>query len=89
MDHHENLEQEDDFEFEGDRGDSPFTIHMIAGSLAGFAEHYVMFPLDTIKVYQYSSRPTCKLVKNTSVFHILCKAYISSVVLVDSGKVHF
>ena len=46
-----NLNYEEDFEFEGDRGDSPFTVHMIAGSLAGFAEHYVMFPLDTIKVY--------------------------------------
>jgi solute carrier family 25 iron transporter 28/37 len=42
--------QEEDFDFEGDRGDSPFFIHMIAGSMAGLMEHVAMYPLDTIKV---------------------------------------
>ncbi len=42
--------QEEDFDFEGDRGDSPFYIHMIAGSMAGLMEHVAMYPLDTIKV---------------------------------------
>ena len=45
-----SIQEEEDFEFEGDRGDSPFIVHMMAGSLAGFAEHFLMFPLDTIKV---------------------------------------
>ena len=43
-------DQEEDFEFEGVRGDSPFYIHMIAGSMAGLMEHVAMYPLDTIKV---------------------------------------
>jgi hypothetical protein len=46
----ESIEENDDFEFEGDRGDSPFYIHMLAGSCAGFAEHFLIFPIDTIKV---------------------------------------
>lgn len=40
----------DDFDFEGDRGDSPFYVHMIAGSMAGLMEHVAIFPMDTIKV---------------------------------------
>lgn len=40
----------EDFDFEGDRGDSPFYIHMIAGSMAGLMEHVAIFPMDTIKV---------------------------------------
>lgn len=44
-----NIETEE-FDFEGDRGDSPFFVHMIAGSLAGLMEHVAIFPVDTIKV---------------------------------------
>lgn len=40
----------EDFDFEGDRGDSPFYVHMIAGSMAGLMEHVAIFPMDTIKV---------------------------------------
>jgi len=44
------IQEEEDFDFEGNRGDSPFYIHMIAGSMAGLMEHVAMYPLDTIKV---------------------------------------
>lgn len=42
---------EDDFEFEGERGELSLHVHMIAGSFAGLMEHVVLFPVDTIKVY--------------------------------------
>jgi hypothetical protein len=47
------IEDHDDFEFEGERGDSPFYVHMLAGSCAGFAEHFLIYPMDTIKVFIY------------------------------------
>ena len=34
---------------EWDPSQSSFTTHMIAGSLAGLAEHVSIFPLDTLK----------------------------------------
>jgi len=40
----------EDFDFDGDRGNSPFYVHMIAGSMAGLMEHVAIFPMDTIKV---------------------------------------
>lgn len=43
-------EEEEDFDFEGNRGDAPFYIHMIAGSMAGLMEHVAVYPLDTVKV---------------------------------------
>jgi hypothetical protein len=46
-------EIEEDFEFEGTRGDSPFLIHMAAGSMAGLMEHVAIYPIDTIKVKIY------------------------------------
>jgi len=46
-----NLEHDiDDFEIEGSRGDAPFKVHVIAGSVAGLMEHVLIFPIDTIKV---------------------------------------
>jgi hypothetical protein len=42
--------EEDDFELEGDRGDSTFVTHVTAGSLAGLMEHVAIYPIDTIKV---------------------------------------
>jgi hypothetical protein len=44
---------EEEFEFEGTRGDSPFLIHMTAGSIAGLMEHVAIYPIDTIKVKIY------------------------------------
>lgn len=44
------VDLEDEFEFEGDRGDLPLHIHMISGSFAGLMEHVVLYPVDTIKV---------------------------------------
>lgn len=42
--------EEDDFDFEGNRDDTTFLIHMFAGSIAGLMEHVAIFPVDTIKV---------------------------------------
>lgn len=44
------IQEAEEFDFEGNRGDSPFFIHMIAGSMAGLMEHVAIFPADTIKV---------------------------------------
>jgi Mitochondrial carrier protein len=44
------IDDNEDFDFEGDRGDSPFIVHMLAGSMAGLMEHVAIFPMDTIKV---------------------------------------
>ena len=41
---------EEEFEFEGDRGDLPLFTHLISGSFAGIMEHVVLYPIDTIKV---------------------------------------
>ena len=40
----------EEFELEGNRGDSPFIVHVLAGSVAGLMEHVVIYPIDTIKV---------------------------------------
>jgi len=46
-----NLEQDtEEFEIEGSRGDAPFKVHVIAGSMSGLMEHVLIFPMDTIKV---------------------------------------
>ena len=43
-------EVEEDFNFEGNRDETSFFIHMFAGSIAGLMEHVAIFPIDTIKV---------------------------------------
>jgi len=48
MERSQNIE--DDFEFEGNREDTTFFIHMFAGSIAGLMEHVAIYPMDTIKV---------------------------------------
>jgi hypothetical protein len=50
------ISDNEDFDFEGDRGDSPFYVHMIAGSMAGLMEHVAIFPMDTIKVKTRKSK---------------------------------
>ena len=49
----DNIEHDiDEFEIEGSRGNSPYKVHVIAGSIAGLMEHVLIFPIDTIKVYK-------------------------------------
>ncbi len=43
----ENLEEWEDW----DPSQLPFINHMIAGSLAGLAEHVTVFPIDTLKTH--------------------------------------
>lgn len=38
------------FDWEQNVHNLPFLRHMIAGSIAGVAEHCLMFPVDTVKV---------------------------------------
>mmetsp|Transcript_29607 Transcript_29607/g.48850 ORF Transcript_29607/g.48850 Transcript_29607/m.48850 type:complete len:388 (+) Transcript_29607:98-1261(+) len=45
------VEEEDPLEFEEWDGTSPFWSHCLAGSLAGVAEHVVVYPLDTVKTH--------------------------------------
>lgn len=45
-----SVQEEEDFDFEGNRDGATFPIHMIAGSLAGLMEHVAIYPVDTIKV---------------------------------------
>jgi solute carrier family 25 iron transporter 28/37 len=43
--------EEDPLEFEEWDGKSPFWHHCLAGSLAGVAEHVLVYPLDTVKTH--------------------------------------
>lgn len=49
----ENVQGELDLNWEDWKSDSPFYKHMIAGICAGITEHCVMYPFDTIKVYNF------------------------------------
>jgi len=44
-------EEEDPLEFEEWDGISPFWHHCVAGSLAGVAEHVIVYPIDTVKTH--------------------------------------
>eukprot|EP00934_Nitzschia_sp_Nitz4_P001410 Nitzschia sp. Nitz4//scaffold13_size275219//219063//220247//NITZ4_000909-RA/size275219-processed-gene-0.107-mRNA-1//1//CDS//3329536119//1410//frame0 len=46
-----NAEVPDPEEWEEWDGKSPFWIHCVAGSMAGVAEHTVVFPLDTVRTH--------------------------------------
>jgi hypothetical protein len=39
------------YEWEDKQDSTGFKVHMIAGSLAGIAEHTVMLPFDNVKVF--------------------------------------
>ena len=41
--------------------DAPFTIHLLAGALAGMAEHTLTFPLDSIKTRLQVHNHSCSL----------------------------
>lgn len=79
---------EDDFELEGERGDSTFLTHVIAGSFAGLMEHILIYPIDTIKVKQLIKiRLICKQVQ--LIYH-QWKHYLHYIIkedLVDFGRV--
>ena len=41
---------EDLYDWEDKKDDTPFKVHMIAGCVAGIAEHICMLPFDNVKV---------------------------------------
>ena len=48
--HSRSIPVDDDWE-EYDASKGPFAVHMIAGSCAGLAEHFIVYPIDTMKTY--------------------------------------
>ncbi len=63
--------EEDEFDFEGNRDETTFLVHMLAGSIAGLMEHVAIYPADTIKVSFYLKRHTCKQLVRKQSFLIL------------------
>lgn len=49
-----------------------FLNHMIAGSIAGLAEHISMFPVDTIKTYVQCERCGSTGGSQVCLFYSLC-----------------
>jgi solute carrier family 25 iron transporter 28/37 len=49
----------DDLEWEEWDGKSPFHHHCIAGSIAGVAEHTLLYPVDTVKTHMQAYCSTC------------------------------
>lgn len=47
---HPEVDLEEELEWEEWNGQGSFGHHMVAGSMAGVAEHLCMFPVDTYKV---------------------------------------
>lgn len=56
--HHDD-DDEQDLEWEEWDGRSPFLHHCIAGSIAGVAEHTLLYPVDTIKTHMQSYCASC------------------------------
>lgn len=52
-------DDEQDLEWEEWDGRSPFLHHCIAGSIAGVAEHTLLYPVDTIKTHMQSYCASC------------------------------
>jgi len=52
-------EEFSDIEWEEWDGKSPFLHHCIAGSIAGVAEHTLLYPVDTIKTHMQAYCSTC------------------------------
>lgn len=48
-----------DLEWEEWDGNSPFLHHCVAGSLAGVAEHTLLYPVDTVKTHMQAYCSTC------------------------------
>lgn len=51
--------EEHDLEWEEWDGSSPFIHHCIAGSIAGVAEHVLLFPVDTVKTHMQAYCSVC------------------------------
>ena len=49
----------EDLEWEEWDGESPFHHHCIAGSIAGVAEHTLLYPVDTVKTHMQAYCSTC------------------------------
>lgn len=49
----------EDLEWEEWDGKSPFLHHCLAGSIAGVAEHTLLFPVDTVKTHMQAYCATC------------------------------
>jgi len=54
-----NVADEIDLEWEEWDGSSPFLHHCIAGSIAGVAEHTLLYPVDTVKTHMQAYCSTC------------------------------
>jgi solute carrier family 25 iron transporter 28/37 len=52
-------DQNEDLEWEEWDGESPFLHHCIAGSMAGIAEHTLLYPVDTVKTHLQAYCSTC------------------------------
>mmetsp|Transcript_3981 Transcript_3981/g.4892 ORF Transcript_3981/g.4892 Transcript_3981/m.4892 type:complete len:92 (-) Transcript_3981:334-609(-) len=52
-------QQDVDLEWEEWDGNSPFIHHCIAGSIAGVAEHVLLYPVDTVKTHMQAYCSTC------------------------------
>mmetsp|Transcript_41712 Transcript_41712/g.50792 ORF Transcript_41712/g.50792 Transcript_41712/m.50792 type:complete len:392 (-) Transcript_41712:125-1300(-) len=52
-------EADEDLEWEEWDGSSPFLHHCVAGSIAGVAEHTLLYPMDTIKTHMQSYCAEC------------------------------
>jgi len=60
MDNIESVDDEIiDLEWEEWDGKSPFLHHCIAGSIAGVAEHTLLYPVDTVKTHMQAYCSTC------------------------------
>lgn len=54
-----NGEEEIELEWEEWDGESPFLHHCIAGSIAGVAEHTLLYPVDTVKTHMQAYCSAC------------------------------
>lgn len=54
------MEDPFDFEWEERENDTPFWVHMIAGSVAGVGEHVLLLPLDNLKTHIQTRSPNIR-----------------------------
>lgn len=51
------LNEDFDFEWEERKDDTPFKVHMLAGSIAGISEHVLLLPIDNLKTHIQTKSP--------------------------------
>lgn len=54
------LDEEFDFEWEERKDNTPFRVHMLAGSIAGISEHVMILPVDNLKTHIQTKSPDIK-----------------------------